>query len=93
MKKQSTARKFQLITGKDLFSQQKRIQKVTESEEENVNVNDVMEFVQYGLFLALYETNLPKAKADFEEYLETYEFDTNGLTLVKLFETWSKEIK
>ena len=52
-----------------------------------------MDFLQYGLFLALYESNLTKAKQDFAKFLETDMFDTNGESLTKLSEMWAKEIK
>ncbi|WP_455566650.1 hypothetical protein, partial [Porphyromonas macacae] len=50
-KQLSTARKFKMITGKDLFQQQKAMD--TELKKEDGEITDVMEFVQYGLYLAL----------------------------------------
>ncbi|MGL5895731.1 MAG: hypothetical protein ACRCZN_01940 [Lactococcus lactis] len=89
-KQLSTARKFKMITGKDLFQQQKAMEAATKSE--NGEITDVMEFVQYGLYLSLFQDNIPNAKADFAEFRETYKFDTNGKGLKELVEIWKKEI-
>ena len=89
-KQLSTARKFKLITGKDLFQQQKAMKAATESKDGDVT--DVMEFVQYGLYLALFQDDIPSAKADFLEFRETCKFDTNGKGLEELVDIWKKEI-
>lgn len=89
-KQLSTARKFKMITGKDLFQQQKAMEKATKTEDGDVT--DVMEFVQYGLYLALFQDNLTLAKQDFAEYKQTYMFDTNGKGLKELVSIWQKEI-
>ena len=47
-KQLSTARKFKMITGKDLFQQQKAMD--TELKKEDGEITDLMEFVQYGLY-------------------------------------------
>lgn len=91
MLKRSTAKTFKLITGRDLFAVQKQMD--SEQKKEEGNVTELMDFLQYGLFLALYESNLTKAKQDFAKFLETDMFDTNGESLTKLSEMWAKEIK
>lgn len=91
MLKRSTAKTFKIITGRDLFAVQKQMEK--EQNKEEGNVTELMDFLQYGLFLALYETNITKAKQDFAKFLETDMFDTNGESLTKLSDMWAKEIK
>ncbi|KSU03519.1 hypothetical protein EFN80_01050 [Lactococcus lactis] len=90
MKQLSTARKFKMITGKDLFQQQKEMEKVSKTEDGDVT--DVMEFVQFGLYLALFQDNISLAKQEFAEFRETYKFDTNGKGLKELVDIWKKEI-
>ena len=71
-KQLSTARKFKMITGKDLFQQQKAMD--TELKKEDGEITDVMEFVQYGLYLALFQDNIVKAKSDFSDFRSNFEF-------------------
>ena len=75
-KQLSTARKFKMITGKDLFQQQKAMD--TELKKEDGEITYVMEFVQYGLYLALFQDNIVKAKGDFSEFRSSFEFYTGG---------------
>ena len=89
-KQLSTARKFKMITGKDLFQQQKAMD--TELKKEDGEITDVMEFVQYGLYLALFQDNIVKAKSDFSDFRSSFEFDTAGKGLKALVELWLKEI-
>ncbi|USI64735.1 hypothetical protein LMK05_07770 [Lactococcus petauri] len=91
MKQLSTARKFKMITGSDLYALQKKFKKL--SEQEDAEMTEPMEFLQFGLYLALYEIDLTKAKREFLDFKETGEFDANGKTLKVLMEAWSKEIK
>lgn len=91
MKQMSTAKKFKNITGRDLFAFQKKIEKETKSESENLT--ELMDFAQYGLYLAFYEKDLSKAQIEFQEFQKTDEFDTNGQSLNKLFERFAEEIK
>lgn len=95
MKQKSTARKFELITGTDLYVQQIKFKKLSEKVEagEELSMTAPMERLQYGLYLSLYEPNLKQAKEDYLEFLDTGEFDTGGKGLKTLVETWSKEIK
>lgn len=95
MKKQSTARKFKLITNKDLYVEQIKFKKVSEKVEagEDISMTDAMESLQFGLYLALYQPNLKEAREDFEDFKKTGEFDTGGKGLKSLVETWSKEIE
>lgn len=51
-----------------------------------------MEFVQYGLYLALFQDNIVKAKSDFSGFRSSFEFDTDGKGLKELVELWQKEI-
>ena len=78
-KQLSTARKFKMITGKDLFQQQKAMD--TELKKEDGEITDVMEFV-----------NIVKAKSDFSDFRSSFEFDTDGKGLKELVELWQKEI-
>ena len=87
-KQLSTARKFKMITGKDLFQQQKAMD--TELKKEDGEITDLMEFVQYGLYLALFQDNIVKAKSDFSDFRSNFEFDTAGKGLKEL--VWQKEI-
>ena len=89
-KKVSTAYKFKQITGKDLFQAQKELDSALKGEGDKIT--EIMEFVQYGLYLALFQDNLPVAKSDFAEYMESHAFDTNGKGLKELVELWQKEI-
>ena len=89
-KQLSTARKFKMITGKDLFQQQKAMD--TELKKEDGEITDVMEFVQYGLYLALFQDNIVKAKSDFSGFRSSFEFVTAGKGLKELVELWQKEI-
>ena len=89
-KQLSTARKFKMITGKDLFQQQKAMD--AELKKEDGEITDVMEFVQYGLYLALFHDNIVKAKSDFADFRSSFEFDTDGKGLKELVELWQKEI-
>lgn len=89
-KQLSTARKFKMITGKDLFQQQKAMD--TELKKEDGEITDVMEFVQYGLYLALFQDNIVKAKSDFADFRSSFELDTDGKGLKELVELWQKEI-
>jgi len=79
-----------MITGKDLFQQQKAMD--TELKKEDGEITDVMEFVQYGLYLALFQDNIVKAKSDFSDFRTSFEFDTDGKGLKELVELWQKEI-
>lgn len=91
IKVQSTARKFKLITGRDLMAQMKRIEK--ETKDEGNNMTEEMEFAQYGLHLAYYEVDLSKAKRDFSDFLETGMMEQGIEPLEKLSTKWSKELK
>lgn len=44
-----------------------------------------------GLYLAFYETDLVKAKADFKEFEKTGEFDTADETIKTLMEKFKAE--
>lgn len=91
MLKRSTAKNFKLITGRDLFALHKKME--SEQKKEEGNVTELMDFLQYGLYLALFETNIATAKQQFQKFLETYMFDTNEETLTSLTKIWEKEIK
>ncbi|WP_332407578.1 hypothetical protein [Pseudolactococcus laudensis] len=90
MKKLSTARKFKMITGKDVMRASKQLEKKQKDEESN-DLTDLIEFIQLGLYLSFYETDLVKAKADFKEFLETGEFDTADETIKTLMEKFKAE--
>ena len=89
-KQLSTARKFKMITGKDLFQQQKAMD--TELKKEDGEITDLMEFVQYGLYLALFFFFFFFFKSDLSDFRSNFEFDTDGKGLKELVELWQKEI-
>ncbi len=85
MKKLSVARKFKMITGQDVM----RVSKLLEKKEKDENCNDIsdtIEFIQLGLYLAFYESDLAKAKQEFAEFEQTGEYDTGDETIKSLME-------
>ena len=90
MKKLSTARKFKMITSQDVMRASKQLEKKQKDEEAN-DLTDLIEFIQYGLYLAFNENDLQKAKADFKEFVETGEFDTGEETIKTLMEKFKTE--
>lgn len=85
MKKLSVARKFKMITGQDVM----RVSKLLEKKEKDENCNDIsdtIEFIEYGLYLAFYESDLAKAKQEFSEFEQTGEYDTADETIKSLME-------
>lgn len=90
MKKLSTARKFKMVTGQDVMRASKQLEKKQKDEEAN-DLTDLIEFIQYGLYLAFYENDLVKAKADFKEFEKTGEFDTADETIKTLMEKFKQE--
>ena len=90
MKKLSTARKFKMITGQDVMRVSKQLEKKQKDEQAN-DLTDLIEFIQLGLYLAFYQSDLQKAKADFQEFLETGEFDTGEETIKTLMEKFKAE--
>ena len=90
MKKLSTARKFKMVTGQDVMRASKQLEKKQKDEEAN-DLTDLIEFIQVGLYLAFYETDLQKAKADFKEFEKTGEFDTADETIKTLMEKFKEE--
>ena len=90
-KKQSTAYKFKLITGKDIFKQQQQMKKI--EEDPDGDMTEFMEYFQYGLYLALFQPNIEQAKVDFTEFCQTHAFDTQGKSLNALMDLWKKEIE
>ena len=90
MKKLSTARKFKMITGQDVMRASKQLEKKQKEEEAN-DLTDLIEYIQFGLYLAFYENDLVKAKADFKEFEKTGEFDTADETIKTLMEKFKAE--
>lgn len=90
MLKRSTAKSFKLITGKDLFALHKKMEK--EQKKDDGELTELMDFLQYGLYLALYEPDVVAGKQAFEDFVKTDMFDTKGKSLTALTEAWSKEI-
>lgn len=90
MKKLSTARKFKMVTGQDVMRASKQLEKKQKDEEAN-DLTDLIEYIQFGLYLAFYESDLVKAKADFKEFQETGEFDTGEETIKTLMEKFKAE--
>lgn len=85
MKKLSVARKFKMITSQDIM----RVSKLLEKKEKDENCNDVsdtIEFIEYGLYLAFYESDLFKAKSEFALFEENGEYDTGEETIKSLME-------
>lgn len=90
MKKLSTARKFKMITGQDVMRASKQLEKKQKDEEAN-DLTDLIEYIQFGLYLAFHESDLVKAKEDFKEFQETGEFDTADETIKTLMEKFKDE--
>ena len=90
MKKLSTARKFKIITGQDVMRASKQLEKKQKDEEAN-DLTDLIEYIQFGLYLAFFENDLVKAKADFKEFQETSEFDSGDETIKTLMEKFKAE--
>ncbi|WP_346349557.1 hypothetical protein [Lactococcus formosensis] len=81
----SPTRKFKLITGKDIFKASKELEKTMKDEESN-DATEMVEFVQYGLYLAFYNPDMTKAKEEFNKFIETGELDTGSETVKSLME-------
>ena len=90
MKKLSTARKFKMITGQDVMRVSTQLEKKQKDEEAN-DLTDLIEYIQVGLYLAFYETDLQKAKQDFKEFEQSGEFDTGEETIKTLMEKFKAE--
>ena len=90
MKKLSTARKFKMVTGQDVMRASKQLERKQKDEEAN-DLTDLIEFIQVGLYLAFYESDLQKAKADFQEFEQSGEFDTGEETIKTLMEKFKAE--
>ena len=90
MKKLSTARKFKMTTGQDVMRASKQLEKKQKDQQAN-DLTDLIEYIQFGLYLAFYENDLVKAKADFKEFLETGEFDSGDETIKTLMEKFKAE--
>ena len=90
MKKLSTARKFKMTTGQDVMRVSKQLEKKQKDEEAN-DLTDLIEYIQVGLYLAFYESDLQKAKADFQEFEQSGEFDTGEETIKTLMEKFKAE--
>ena len=90
MKKLSTARKFKMTTGQDVMRVSKQLEKKQKDEEAN-DLTDLIEYIQVGLYLAFYETDLQKAKQDFKEFEQSGEFDTGEETIKTLMEKFKAE--
>lgn len=91
MKRKSTARKFKLITNKDFFQAQKEFEKISNGTGEGMT--EAMEFLQVGIHLAMYESDLSKAKKAFSDFVDSGEFDSEIEPLTKLIEKVTKEFK
>ena len=90
MKKLSTARKLKMITGQEVMRASKQLERKQKDEEAN-DLTDLIEYIQVGLYLAFYQSDLQKAKAGFKEFLEAGEFDTGEETIKTLMEKFKEE--
>ena len=79
-----------MITGQDVMRASKQLEKKQKDEEAN-DLTDLIEFIQLGLYLAFFENDLQKAKADFKEFQETGEFDSGDETIKTLMEKFKAE--
>ena len=79
-----------MITSQDVMRASKQLEKKQKDEEAN-DLTDLIEYIQVGLYLAFYETDLQKAKADFKEFEKTGEFDTADETIKTLMEKFKEE--
>ena len=79
-----------MITGQDVMRASKQIERKQKDEDAN-DLTDLIEYIQVGLYLAFYQSDLQKAKADFKEFVETGEFDTGEETIKTLMEKFKEE--
>ena len=79
-----------MITGQDAMRVSKQLDKKQKDEEAN-DVTDLVEFIQYGLYLAYHESDMSKAKSEFEEFERTREFDTADETIKSLMEKFKAD--
>lgn len=79
-----------MITGQDVMRASKQLERKQKDEEAN-DLTDLIEYIQFGLYLAFYENDLVKAKEDFIEFQETGEFDTGEETIKTLMEKFKQE--
>ncbi|PCR98860.1 hypothetical protein [Lactococcus fujiensis] len=85
MKQLSISRKFKLITGSDIMKMMNDYK--TDSENGMEKSTELMENVQFGLYLA-FQTDPATGKQEYSEYLKTGEFDTDGNTFTSLVDRW-----
>lgn len=79
-----------MITAQDVMRASKQLEKKQKDEEAN-DLTDLIEYIQFGLYLAFFENDLVKAKADFKEFEKTGEFDTADETIKTLMEKFKEE--
>ena len=79
-----------MTTGQDVMRVSKQLEKKQKDEEAN-DLTDLIEYIQVGLYLAFYETDLQKAKQDFKEFEQSGEFDTGEETIKTLMEKFKAE--
>ena len=61
MKKLSTARKFKMVTGQDVMRASKQLERKQKDEEAN-DLTDLIEYIQFGLYLAFTKQTWLKLK-------------------------------
>ena len=79
-----------MITGQDVMRASKQLEKKQKDEQAN-DLTDLIEYIQFGLYLAFFENDLQKAKADFKEFEQSGEFDTADETIKTLMEKFKAE--
>lgn len=79
-----------MITSQDVMRASKQLEKKQKDDQAN-DLTDLIEFIQLGLYLAFYQSDLQKAKADFKEFQETGEFDSGDETIKTLMEKFKEE--
>lgn len=79
-----------MITGQDAMRVNKQLERKQKDEEAN-DITDLVEFIQYGLYLAYHESDITKAKSEFTEFERTGEFDTADETIKSLMEKFKAD--
>lgn len=87
MKQLSTAQRFKLITGVDIYKKFNELKKSSEGDFDGMT--ELQDFLHYGLYLTYEEKDLQKARSSFAEFNESKEFGTNGQTLEELMKRFA----
>ncbi|MQW22000.1 MULTISPECIES: hypothetical protein [unclassified Lactococcus] len=82
MKQLSTAQRFKLVTGVDIYKKFNELKKASEGDFDGMT--ELQDFLHYGLYLTYEEKDLQKARSLFADFDKSKEFNTDGQTLEEL---------